>query len=72
MPTDSRLHALAACWLTDVDDSELAAGTKRLYRFTVHAYVLPGLGELRLRVVSVPAIARLLASVETDLGGGAA
>ncbi|WP_141233721.1 phage integrase central domain-containing protein [Geodermatophilus saharensis] len=72
VPTDSRLHALAARWLADVDDSELADGTKRLYRFTVHAYVLPGLGELRLREVTVPAIDRLLASVHTDHGPGAA
>lgn len=72
VPTDSRLHALAVRWLADVDDSELAAGTKRLYRFTVHAYVLPGLGELRLREITVPAIDRLLASVHTDHGPGAA
>ena len=72
VPTDSRLHALAARWLADIDDSELAAGTKRLYRFTVHAYVLPGLGELRLREITVPAIDRLLASVHTDHGPGAA
>ncbi len=72
VPTDSRLHALAARWLADIDDSELAAGTKRLYRFTVHAYVLPELGELRLREITVPAIDRLLASVHTDHGPGAA
>ena len=37
-----------------VDDSDLSAGTKRLYRFAVQNYVLPGLGELRLREVTVP------------------
>jgi integrase len=63
---------MAALWLADVDDSELAAGTKRLYRFAVHAYVLPGLGGLRLREVTVPAIDRLLASVHADHGPGAA
>jgi integrase len=63
---------MAALWLADVDDSELAAGTKRLYRFAVDAYVLPGLGELRLREVTVPAIDRLLASVHADHGPGAA
>jgi integrase len=72
VPTDSRLSAMAALWLADVDGSELAAGTKRLYRFTVQAYVLPGLGELRLREVTVPAIDRLLASVHADHGPGAA
>jgi integrase len=72
VPADSRLSAMAALWLADVDDSELAAGTKRLYRFVVNAYVLPGLGELRLREVTVPAIDRLLASVHTHHGPGAA
>jgi integrase len=72
VPADSRLSAMAALWLADVDDSELAAGTKRLYRFVVNAYVLPGPGELRLREVTVPAIDRLLASVHTHHGPGAA
>jgi integrase len=72
VPADSRLSAMAALWLADVDDSELAAGIKRLYRFVVNAYVLPGLGELRLREVTVPAIDRLLASVHTHHGPGAA
>ena len=73
VPVDSRLSAMAALWLADVDDSELATGTKRLYRFVVNAYVLPGLGELRLRLreVTVPAIDRLLASVDADHGPGA-
>src|SRR4051794_16347472 len=44
LPTESRLSAMATLWLADVDASDLAAGTKRLYRFTVRSYVLPGLG----------------------------
>jgi integrase len=72
VPADSQLSAMAALWLADVDDSELAPGTTRLYRFAVNAYVLPGLGELRLREVTVPAVDRLLASVHTDHGPGAA
>ncbi len=39
---------------------------------TVHAHVLPGLGELGLREVTVPAIDRLLASVHAHHGPGAA
>ena len=52
----SRLTDVANLWLAEVDDSDLAWGTKRLYRFTVESYVLPGLGELRLREVTVPAV----------------
>ncbi|RFU21913.1 site-specific integrase [Geodermatophilus marinus] len=72
VPVDSRLGALAARWLAEVEACELAAGTKRLYRFAVDAYVLPGLGELRLREITVPAIDRLLTSIHAEHGPGAA
>ncbi len=68
----SRLSDVAALWLSEVDDSDLAWGTKRLYRFTAESYVLPGLGELRLREVTVPAIDRLLATVNGNHGAAAA
>ncbi len=69
---DSRLSIVATLWLADVDDSELAVGTKRLYRFVVEGYVLPALGELRLREVTVPAVDRMLDSVHDQHGPGAA
>ena len=69
---DSRVSSLAAMWLTEIDDSELAAGTKRLYRFAVTSYVLPALGELRLREVTVPAVDRALRAVRVNHGAGAA
>src|SRR4051812_18435416 len=40
---DSRMSYVVALWLADVDDSDLAAGTKRVYHFAVQNYVLPGL-----------------------------
>src|SRR3954468_17613713 len=33
VPADSRVSAMAALWLADIDDSDLAPSTKRLYRF---------------------------------------
>src|SRR3712207_4588905 len=63
---------MAALWLADVDGSERASGTKRLYRFVTDSYVLPALGELRLREVTVPALDRLLASVHSAHGPAAA
>jgi integrase len=69
---DSRLSSLATMWLAEIDDSELAAGTKRLYRFAVTSYVLPALGELRLREVTVPAVDRTLRAIRTTSGVGAA
>src|SRR3712207_2319394 len=59
---------MAALWLADVDGSERASGTKRLYRFVTDSYVLPALGELRLREVTVPALDRLLTSVHSAHG----
>ncbi|NEM08888.1 site-specific integrase [Geodermatophilus normandii] len=69
---DSRLATVATAWLMEVDDSDLAAGTKRLYRFAVQNYVLPGIGQLRLREITVPAVDRLLTAVRTSHGAGAA
>ena len=68
----SRLSDVVALWLAEVDDSDLAWGTKRLYRFTAESYVVPGVGELRLREVTVPAINRLLATVSSSHGAAAA
>jgi len=69
---DSRVSSLATTWLAEIDESELATGTKRLYRFAVTSYVLPGLGELRLREVTVPAIDRTLRAIGSAHGAGAA
>src|SRR3954452_17293556 len=69
---DTRLTAMARLWLADVDAAELAAGTKRLYRFATESYILPGGGDLRLREITVPVVERLLASVRANHGPGAA
>ncbi|MGR7026147.1 site-specific integrase [Geodermatophilus sp. URMC 62] len=63
---------MATLWLADVDASDLASGTKRLYRFVAHSYVLPGLGELLLRELTVAAVDRLLTTVTADHGPAAA
>lgn len=72
VPVDSRLSVVATQWLADIDDNDLAPGTKRLYRFVTESYVLPRLGELRLREVTVPVIDRLLTSVSQAHGPAAA
>src|SRR3954452_7470555 len=70
--TDTRLKAMAALWLADVEDSEVAAGTQRLYRVGSGAYIVPGVGELQIREITVPVIERLLASIRSNHGPGAA
>jgi integrase len=72
VPADNRLSDMAALWLADVDGSDRASGTKRLYRFVTDSYVLPAIGELRLREVTVPALDRLLTSVHSAHGPAAA
>jgi integrase len=69
---DARLTAMAQLWLADVEAADLAAGTKRLYRFATESYILPGVGDLRLREITVPVVERLLASVRRNHGPGAA
>ena len=69
---DSRLATVAAAWLAEVEDSDLTVGTKRLYRFVVQSYVMPGVGQLRLREITVPTVDRLLTAVRTSHGPGAA
>lgn len=72
VPADTRLKAMAELWLGDVEEAELAVGTKRLYRFATESYIVPKIGELRLREVTVPVVERLLTSVRSDHGPGAA
>ena len=69
---DSRLATVAAAWLAEVEDSDLTVGTKRLYRFVVQSYVMPGVGQLPLREITVPTVDRLLTAVRTSHGPGAA
>jgi hypothetical protein len=63
---------MAARWLADIDGSDRAPGTKRLYRFVTASYLLPAIGDLRLREVTVPALDRLLTSVHSAHGPAAA
>ncbi len=69
---ETRLKAMAELWLADIEAAELAAGTKRLYRFATASYIVPGVGDLRLREITVPVVERLLASVRSNHGPGAA
>jgi integrase len=72
VPADTRLKAIAELWLADAEEAELAVGTKRLYRFATESYIVPSIGDLRLREITVPVVERLLASVRSDHGPGAA
>ena len=51
---------LSAAWLLEVEASDLAKSTKARYSTIVHQFVNPGVGQLRLRELTVPAVDRLL------------
>jgi integrase len=69
---DAKVASLADQWLAEVDDSQLAANTKRLYRIAVGSYVKPSLGALRIREARVRTIDRALKAIKTTHGLGAA
>lgn len=50
---DMKVRELAAVWLTEVDNSNRAQGTRDLYRRMTENYVVTGLGDQRLREVTV-------------------
>ena len=56
----SKVVDLSAMWLIEVEASDLAQSTKARYSTIVHQFINPGVGQLRLRELGVPAIDRLL------------
>jgi integrase len=57
---NAKVIELSAAWLIEVEASDLAKSTKARYAMIVEQFVAPGLGQLRLRELSVPAVDRLL------------
>jgi integrase len=72
LDADARLRRLAEEWLREISGRDLAPATKEMYRDAVERHVLPGLGALRLREVSVPVIDRHLRLVSQQSGPGTA
>jgi integrase len=69
---DSRVSDLVALWLADVDGTDLASRTKEQYKYTTDRYIIPAIGDLRVREVSVSAADHLLKAVTQQNGPGAA
>ena len=57
---NAKVVDLSAAWLIEVEASDLGKSTKVRYSTIVHQFVNPGVGQLRLRELSVPAVDRLL------------
>lgn len=69
---DSRLKAVAEEWFTDEVEGAKAWNTERRYREVLDLMVLPGMGMLTLREVSVARCERFLKLTTTTHGPGAA
>ena len=57
---NAKVIDLSAAWLIEVEAWVLAQSTKARYAMIVKQFITPGLGQLRLRELSVPAVDRLL------------
>jgi integrase len=54
---------LSAAWLLEVEASDLSRSTKARYATIVRMFVNPGVGQLRLRELTVPAVDRWLRAI---------
>lgn len=73
---DSRLRVAAEQWIESVDrlveQGARSSTTAQLYRLNLTAHVLPALGDLRLREVTVPRLDVFVQTVHTRRGSATA
>ncbi|WP_067478395.1 tyrosine-type recombinase/integrase [Dietzia timorensis] len=69
---ETKLAEVAAEWLTEVEASDRADGTKGLFRRTVNNYLTPGIGQLRVYETTVPVLERVIETIREHHGTGAA
>jgi hypothetical protein len=72
MAAGTRLSAAARVWMTEIDESQLAAASKQLYYAAARIYLCPTLGEVRLGELNVAIIERALDSVRLHHGAQSA
>lgn len=60
---DTTMARLAVKWLTEVDAGALATNTRQRYREVAEQYVIPGLGAVRVREVTVGRVEAFLRTI---------
>ena len=65
MAADTRLSSAAWVWLSELEQSDLAANTRQLYQAAARLYVVPTRGALRIGELTVPIIEHALASIRS-------
>lgn len=69
---ESRVKSLAAAWWDDFAEKDRAPATVRRYREVLDSYLLPALGDLRLREARVGLLDRTLAAIAEKHGAATA
>ncbi|MGW5521680.1 tyrosine-type recombinase/integrase [Gordonia sp. NPDC003950] len=69
---DTRIRALADAWLADVERSDRATNTKKRYDEVVRTYVVPAMGELRVRECTTSRCNGHLQTVSEKIGAATA
>jgi integrase len=69
---DTRVHVLVAAWWADFETRGASKGTLRIYRGRIDAVILPALGALRVRELTVGTVHRHLEAVRRTHGDGTA
>jgi integrase len=69
---NAKVLDLSTAWLLDVEASDLARSTKARYAAIVRQFVNPGVGQLRLRELTVPAVDRFLRVIVEKHGASTA
>lgn len=65
---ESRLSAVVPIWWAEQEDKKLADMTRDRYADVVDSHILPGVGSLRLREATVPALDRFLKALSLSNG----
>ena len=65
---ESRLSAIVPLWWAEQDDKNLADRTRDRYTDVVDNHIIPGVGNLRMREATVPAMDRFLKTLSTSSG----
>jgi integrase len=68
MAADTRLISATRVWLTELEQSSLAASTRQLYLAAARRYLIPTLGSLLIGELTVAAIEQALASIRARHG----
>jgi len=66
---NSKVIDLSAAWLLEVEASDRAQSTRARYAMIVAQFINPGVGQLRLSELTVPAIDRFLRVIKEKHGG---